>query len=312
MWLLDTIYSINAKLGNNSRVFERLKINSAIRFCLRLIANNLLPICYRISTPKFPKRNIPVVISLTSFPVRISKVWIVIEAMLRQNVKAEKIILWLSRDQFSREIEDLPEELVAQTKRGLEIRFVDGDIRSHKKYYYVFREFTNKYVLTIDDDLLFPSTFIEDVYECVESHPNSVIANFGSRFVWNKTIGYIDRTNETIRSGETGRNLFFGSGGGTLFQPWKLMSYMDDIKTIRRLCPTADDIYLNSIARLAGMDVTFMKPSPLLSINNHDDVKLTDHNGNLYSPTSTNADQLRALVEYDMTKWGKNPFDVNF
>lgn len=309
--ILDILYSLNCKLSKTPRFLETIRFNSALRFGIRVIANRFIPILYASSKRTCVQESVPVVVSLTSFPARINRVWIVIESMLRQKVTPEKVILWLSKEQFPREINDLPSELIAQQGRGLDIRFVDGDIRSHKKYYYAFTEFQEKYVLTIDDDLLFPSTFIRDVFECAQRHPNSVIANFGSKFLWDENIGYIGRTNETIQPEETGLDLFFGSGGGTLFRPKRFLPYWDNIETIWKLCPTADDIYLNAITRLAGMEVTFMGVFPLLSITNSNDDKLTDHNGNLYSPTSTNANQLRALNEYLKHRWNKNPFEIN-
>lgn len=313
--MIDLLYSLNHKLYNTPLFFEKTKINSIGRFLLRLTANNVLPYYLQCTKGKYKKdrttETLPIIVSLTSFPVRISKIWLVIEAMLRQQKKPERIVLWLSRTQFPNKTGDLPDKLIEQQTRGLEIRFVDGDIRSHKKYYYAFHEFKEKYILTIDDDLLFPSTLLSDIYEYAKQYPNSVIANFGSKFTWNAELGYIERTNETIRPHETGKDLFFGSGGGTLFQPSRLLPYIDNIDTIWKLCPTADDIYLNSLVRLAGMDVTFRGIFPLLSITNANDVKLTDHNGNLYSSDSTNAKQLRSLADYTKKTWGRNPYDIN-
>lgn len=314
--MIDILYKLNCKLYNGNAFLEKAKINSAGRFLLRCMANFVLPAYLKITGKQAQNKvdkcaeTLPVVVSMTSFPVRIAKLWIVIEAILRQNPRPERVVLWLSKEQFPHGIADLPSRLTRQQARGLEIRFVDGDIRSHKKYYYAFTEFADKYVLTIDDDLLFPSTFVSDVYRCALQHPDSVIANFGSKFTWNPEIGYIARTDGIIRHLETGKDLFFGSGGGTLFLPSRLLPYFDDIDTIWRLCPTADDIYLNSIVRLAGMDITFRGVFPLLSITNNGDVKLTDHNGNLYSPDSVNASQLRNLVSHQQAKYGRNPFAI--
>ena len=61
-----------------------------------------------------------IIISMTSIPVRIDKVWIVVESLLRQTYKPDQIILWLAKDEFK----DcpLPSTLKAQQKRGLQIR----------------------------------------------------------------------------------------------------------------------------------------------------------------------------------------------
>ena len=308
--LLDTLFNINCSLSSTPAILEKTRINSAIRFGLRRLANGLLPAIYGRRTGPSLTGMVPVVVSMTSFPARIRKVWIVVETMLRQRQSPEKIVLWLSRDQFPGGPGQLPERLLAQQSRGLDIRFVDGDIRSHKKYYYAFAEFPDRHILTIDDDLLFPSTFVGDVWACARRHPDSVIANFGSPFAWDEQLGYITRIPGTISPGETGPHLFFGSGGGTLFPAGRMQPWMDDIDTIWSLCPTADDIYLNAIARVAGLSVTFRRVCPLLSLTNRQDVKLTDHNGHLYSPSSANARQLRALVTHLASRSLPNPFNL--
>lgn len=308
--LLDIIFNINKNTLYSWRFLEQIRFNSVVRFTVRFVANNIIPFVYKHTSHKEAENVLPVVVSLTSFPNRIDRVWIVIECMLRQKFRAEHVILWLSKKQFPYQLKNLPVQLLNQLSRGLEIRFVDGDIRSHKKYYYVFKDFPDKYILTIDDDLLFSSTFIKDTYEVAVIHPNSVVANFGSKISWNVSLNCFEKKYERILPHSTGKNLFFGSGGGTLFPPNKLTHYLDDISVILNLCPTADDIYLNAISRLAGLDVTFKEVLPLLSIENKNDKKLTDHNGNLYSPTSKNADQLRALVAYCIDKYGVNPFII--
>jgi len=228
--------------------------------------------------------------------------------MIRQTQRAEKIVIWLSREQFPDEKDSLPNNLLQLCDRGLDIRFVDEDIRSFKKFYYAFQEFPNKCVVTIDDDLLFPSTFVEHIYDCSMRHPNSVIANFGFKFRWDEKINYIEVIDSPITEEETGRHLFFGSGGGTLFRPEKMLPFMNSIFEIRQVCPTADDIYLNSLSRLADLDVTFMSNSPLLSLWNKSDVKLDHYNGPMSDINSKNAEQLQKLVEYTKLKHNINPF----
>ena len=41
-----------------------------------------------------------VIVSLTTFPARISTVWITIETIFRQEVMPDRIVLWLAKEQF--------------------------------------------------------------------------------------------------------------------------------------------------------------------------------------------------------------------
>src|SRR5690554_5862757 len=92
---------------NKKSFFVRIRMYSFIRYIIRQIGNGLMPIIYmgsnslvekRLGNPKKTKKNL--IISLTSFPARISNVNLVIESMLRQTILPERIILWLSRKQF--------------------------------------------------------------------------------------------------------------------------------------------------------------------------------------------------------------------
>lgn len=312
MKLLDVLYALNTHCPVDDSLWEKLQVKRMGRMLIKLSANILLPLAFKLTKQegdKLDKQALPIVVSLTSFPARIGRVWMTIESMLRQKEKPQEIVLWLSRDQFPGGTNDLPIELVEQSNRGLTIRFVDGDIRSYKKFYYAFQEYKDCYIVTIDDDLLFPSSFLASLYACKQQHPNDVIASFGSRYNWDNSIDYFVLAVKPVNIGESSEHLFFGSGGGTLFEPNKLTRFMDSWEVIHKLCPTADDIYLNALIRLAGHNVTFHQNHPLLSIVNANDSKLVSQNGNIQDVNSVNARQLRTLSSYLTKKYGKNPFD---
>ena len=88
--------------------------------------------------------------------------WHVVECMFRQSYQPKKIILWLSQEQFPNE-EDIPMSLRKRVNNIFQIRMVSGDIRSHKKYYYVVKEYPNSLILLIDDDLYYPTDMIEQL-----------------------------------------------------------------------------------------------------------------------------------------------------
>lgn len=308
MNLIDVLYNLNARVAKDHSLFEKLQINRIVRLCVRTIANTLVPILLKQSKQKLADSSqAPITVSLTSFPKRINRVWMTIETMFRQEIKPQSIVLWLSKDQFPNELLDLPDTLTNQLKRGLNIRFVEGDIRSYKKFYYIFRECSNGLVLTIDDDLLFPSYFIKSIYSCYIDHPKSVIASFGFPYVWDEASDHIKTADNKIIIGEPHNGYFFGSGGGTLFNT-EIAKYMESIKTIMKLCPTADDIYLNALAQINGYKVTFHMNNPLLSIVVKNDSKLVDHNGEITEADSVNAYQMRALRKFYLEKYQFEPF----
>ena len=110
------------------------------------------------------KKKTGIIVSLTSFPARINDVWQVIECLLRQSYQPKHIFLYLSKEQFL-SVNDIPIILRNLQSNIFQIKLVDGDIRSHKKYYYVSKEFPNSLVLLVDDDIYYPTDMIETLYE---------------------------------------------------------------------------------------------------------------------------------------------------
>ena len=125
--LFYRIYNISIYLPD---VLKFFRIDSILRHFVAWISSSLLPIYFhqtgkrhQILINKQYERERRIIVSLTSFPRRISAVWQTIESLMRQELCPDKIILWLSKEQFS-STEQLPKELQKLCERGLEINFV--------------------------------------------------------------------------------------------------------------------------------------------------------------------------------------------
>lgn len=310
--LLNFLYNIYYQLGKDSSIFEKIQIKKVLRFLIRMFSNQVLPrILYKSTENLIEGKNSPIVVSMTTFPKRIQYVWLTIETILCQSHKPNSIILWLSQEQFPRGLLDLPQSLIRQIDRGLQIRFVEGDFRSHKKYYYSFQEFTNKYIVTIDDDMFFPTYFLESMLECKRKHPNDVIASFGSRYMWNSENNIIEYIVGPVVTNISFSDALFGTGGGTLFEPNKFIEYMDDLNTIFSICPTEDDMYINALMKIAGINTTYHMNGPLLNIIIPDDTPLMALNGKVGDADSNNSIQVNHIIKHMILRFGKNPFDNN-
>ncbi len=254
------------------------------RWVIRRTANILLPVYYRltdakagIGTKDTTKAEGRLIVSLSSFPARISRVWITLESLLRQTHKPDMIILWLSKLQFPNEMADLPDQLVALLDRGLTIRFVDKDYRSHRKYLYVLKEYPKDILLTVDDDLIYPPCLLEDVWQMHLSHPSAIIASYAHGKEYD-ALGHI-RPYLEWRNNSMSGPFFFCSGGGTLFPAGCLHTDTTDIDTALELCPNADDVWLNFMALKQGTSIVHSPkrwlPLPVLSVSSE---KLSTNN----------------------------------
>lgn len=118
-----------------------------------------------------------IIVSLTSYPARIKSVHKVIDSLIHQSIKANKIILWLSEAEFPKRENDLTQELINLIGiNSFEVRWVRENLRSHKKYFYVLQECSQKIVITVDDDIYYDKDMIKELVESYRKHPFSISA----------------------------------------------------------------------------------------------------------------------------------------
>lgn len=255
--VVDYFDHIYTSIVSRNAFLEKIRFYSALRFITRILANMILPLyfyCTRNNKayslcPTQQKSN-RLIVSLTTFPARINRLHLVIETLLRQTHKPDMIILWLSKEQFP-SLDMLPKSLLAQQSRGLQIELCEGDIRSHKKYYYTLQQYPEDILITADDDIFYPSYAIRSLLEKAQQYPQAIIANYTHRMRYadNRLSPYM-QWDINIKEESTDNNLFFGSGGGTLFPPHSLYADVTNLSIALSCCPKADDVWLNAMARL--------------------------------------------------------------
>jgi hypothetical protein len=201
------------------------------------------------------KRPEQILVSLTSFPLRISKIWIIVECMLRQSHPPDRIILWLAEEQFKNS-GSLPKKLLKLQLRGLEIRFCKEDLRSHKKYYYAIKEYPKSILITIDDDFIYPTNLIKELIKAREIYPHSIICHRALKILYfkNEILPY-SKWEYIYGSLGPSLSVFFTSGGGTLFPPNALYKDVLNKGLFTDKCLLADDVWLNVMSRLQKTNV---------------------------------------------------------
>lgn len=246
-----------------------------------------------------------IIVSFTSFPARINKVWIVVKCLKRQTVKPDRIILWLSKEQFKGI--PLPESLVSLIDDQFDIRFVENDLRSHKKYCYAFKEFNDDIVILVDDDIFYPSTMIEELLDGLGKHPNAIICQYGSEMKYDedgKLLKFVDWWEEKMEPSDS-KDFFLGTGGGSLFQPNRLISTILDTELAVKLTPLADDIWVNAMIRLSGLYIHKVKCGLLLQMSEQQRIALKNEN----SYDGKNDEQFKNVIDYFVKEKNINPFE---
>ncbi|NGM17157.1 glycosyltransferase family 2 protein [Eggerthellaceae bacterium zg-893] len=199
-----------------------------------------------------PKRTQEIVVSLTSYPARIGSVHEAIESIMRQTVKADRIVLWLAEEQFPRGEDELPERLLALKKRGLEIRWVGKDYKSFKKIIPALQEFPDAAIVTIDDDLLYRNDVIQKLCDSYKKHPHAISALRTHRIGLTqdrKIKPYNDWEKEVLDCRDEERmDLLATTGAGALFPPDILPPETCDWSVIEKTCSRADDLWVKAMA----------------------------------------------------------------
>ncbi len=117
------------------------------------------------------------IVSLTSFPARIGKVWIVIDSLMHQTVRPSKICLYLSDEEFPDGRASLPRRLLDYERIGLKICFRSYNLMPHVRYFYALQEYPSYDVITVDDDICYFSDMIENLTKIHTRYPHCVCSN---------------------------------------------------------------------------------------------------------------------------------------
>lgn len=193
------------------------------------------------------KRRKKLIVSFTTIPSRLDTIWITIESLFRQSYQADRIILWVA-DEI--DYHDICKRLAPQIERGLEIRQC-SNLGPHKKYFYVFQEFPDDLVVTVDDDVIYSEKMLEGLVKNYVKKPNRVYCYRSHRiqFKRNGTImpyarwlGYDERNLKSVCESKLN---FFTGAGGVLYPAHLMPKELFDADLITQCCWKADDVWLN-------------------------------------------------------------------
>lgn len=125
------------------------------------------------------KREKKIIISLTSYSLRFKTIVPTLRSLLYQRLKPDKIVVWLSEPRSA-----LTNGMLELEKYGIEYRCDVEDLKSHKKYYWAFQEFSSDIVITVDDDCVYPPTLVSSLMESHKQNPHCVCARRVHRIVY--------------------------------------------------------------------------------------------------------------------------------
>ncbi|MCL2607817.1 MAG: glycosyltransferase [Methanomassiliicoccaceae archaeon] len=207
------------------------------------------------------------IVSLTSFPPRISTIHLCIESILKQYLKPNKVILYLAEEQFPNKEKDLPDSLLNLCKKGLSIEWCD-DLKSHKKYYYAMLKNPESIIVTFDDDVLYEPSTLSKLYASYLRNPNSVSCLRAHRIAFDE-MGSIKKYRDwkwednSLHNARSHQAMATGCSG-ILYPPGSLNKEVFNKENLMSLCPGADDLWLKTMAVANGTTVVLADRNPRL------------------------------------------------
>lgn len=217
-------------------------------------------------SPGAVKQDAPIV-SMTTIPSRLSTLHYSLLSIATQTIRPKKIVVWLD-ERADFQIGNYP-YLERISEFGVEFMQVP-DIGPHTKLFYSLKEKLEGPIVTFDDDMIYPDTALETLYNVHLGHPDCVVAN------WARAIpAEAELRKGGIRSGrlltpplleqQLEENdayepypilgaLAYGTGG-VLYPTGCFDSQVTDLELMRELCPTEDDVWYRAMAIKAGSKI---------------------------------------------------------
>jgi hypothetical protein len=187
-----------------------------------------------------------IVVSLTSFPPRFRTLHLAIKSILNQKMKPDVILLCLAKEEAKNEF-DLPDSIIDLKKYGLQILYIEENLKPHKKYLYAMKNYPNSIIITVDDDIMYDKNLIKDLYDSYLKYPYAVSARRVHKIIKDKNnniLPYTDWLYEYKKEKKPSLDLIATGVGGILYPPCLLPPETFDTEKIKKLCLNADDIWL--------------------------------------------------------------------
>ncbi len=240
-YLLRPFRKIHQSIGKMNFQVKKNLIDQNLLFCKES----------GVSSEKYCDHEI--IVSLTTYGRRLHSVYMTIESIMEQTMKANRIVLWLDK---SFEGKRLPESINMLCKRGLEVSFCK-DIRSYKKLIPTLCKYPNDAIITVDDDVIYNINMLENLIVPYIVNPKAIYCNRAHRILVDKIGNVLPYNKWEFETQKIGcGNLFFPTGvGGVLYPPHSLDEEVKNEDVFFDICKTADDVWFKAMALKKGTPV---------------------------------------------------------
>lgn len=190
------------------------------------------------------------IITMTSFKERLKQEsYLAISSILNNKQLPTKICIIIN----SYDKDNVPQ--LFEEHPLIEIIYTDIDLKGHNKYYHTALKYPDSVIITIDDDVIYPTTFVEDCIKAYKDSPTTVnaVRVHKIKYKENSILPYKQWEWESTDYGPS-YDLFFTGVGGVVYPPNFFKKEDLNIEEIHKYIKT-DDIFLNYLCRKYGIMV---------------------------------------------------------
>lgn len=173
-----------------------------------------------------------------------------------QTVRPDKIVVWYDCNKS-----ELTTSLLEYEKYGIEYKLASESIGPHKKYFDSLQIYSSDIVISVDDDLVYPSDMVESLMKAYDKYPHCICARRVHKIKMNES-GVVDDYDKWIGECFFVRSpshfLMATTGAGTLYPPGIFDKRIFDADTIKKKCLYADDIWMKYMEIISNVKVVWV------------------------------------------------------
>lgn len=212
---------------------------------------------YHLLDRSFMLENVSFIVSLASYYKRIQTLHVCLNSLFSQTLKPKKIILYLD-DTVN--MSTLPKQIYQYVNDGLEIIQVSSELKSHNKYFYSLKEYSDSVVITVDDDVVYDRNLFSILINSYLRFPCAISAARVHYIMFEENgriqpyQNWIFEYNKILTPS---MRLFATGVGGILYPPNVMPQETFDSSELMALSLGADDIWLKFIQIRYGIPVVW-------------------------------------------------------
>jgi hypothetical protein len=210
---------------------------------------------------------LPVYISLTVISTRLEKFYRVIDSLINQSLRPDKIILNISQESSGLDngvyLRDLPEEIRKQLSFGKIEIFKVANIGSYRKLIPTIERYSDRQFLvaTADDDVVYPTDWLKglvqayQVFHCVVAYRCRIMRFDGEYLLPYESWPFVDMSKSDSDYSITPDIYTVATGRGGILYKSTFFSSLSELKKLRSIAPNQDDMAFKIALMAANIPV---------------------------------------------------------